>query len=71
MKTTISLKLNELEAMIEAARSRMATDDGFSDCIEITVIDQTDVHGASDKVAVYLMSKYAECNSVLIFNNKK
>ncbi len=69
MKTKISLRIEDLEALLKAAKERL--NDQHSPCVDIEVQIKTDQHGGSDTVWAYLQSGWAECDSDFIYTNKQ
>jgi hypothetical protein len=68
---TISLSLKELEVIVEAAKAKIKKNDDLNGYLEIVVCDTTRYHGHSDSVKVYAQSKWAECDSSLIYQRKE
>lgn len=68
----ISIRISDLEELLTAARERYERDSSeFAYCVDIEVVDVTDVHGASDTIKASLQSGWADCNPTQVYTNKK
>ena len=61
MKTTIQIKADILELILDEVKDMRKKDDSLSDTIEFTIIEQTDTHLGSDRFSAELKSGYSEC----------
>jgi len=64
----VILKITELEALLEAAKREYAGKEiEMNPIVEIEVMKQAEVHGASDRVLAGLQYGWSECGSKTIY----
>ncbi|MDR2653190.1 MAG: hypothetical protein LBC68_12925 [Prevotellaceae bacterium] len=68
MNTKITLKIEELEAIVKAAKEQQ--NDNHNGFVEIVLEQATKYHAKSDKATAWLQSGWAECNPTKIYSNK-
>jgi hypothetical protein len=68
METKISIRIEELEALLGAAKAKMTDDNnGY---LDIVLTEKAHWHGQSSGVKVYAQSNWAECNPKFIYKNR-
>ena len=63
----VKMTLSTLQEILDNARESKKYNDSLSNCIEIELLEITDVHVANDKVSATLLSDYAECSGKNIY----
>lgn len=64
----VTLKISELEEMLEAAKRAYAGKEvEMNPVVEIEVMKQTEVHGSSDRVKAGLQYGWDQCGSKTVY----
>lgn len=69
MKNTICITTKQLRNLLEVHEERKRTDATVSDCIEIKLIEPTQVLNKADKCEFRAQSIYQECNTHFLGTN--
>jgi hypothetical protein len=67
--TKISIRLDELKAIVKAAEARHR--DGKNGCSDILLIKKARYHGQNAEVDVFAQSAWPECDSKYIYTTKE